>query len=63
VDIFNFFNYRIGLDGRNFQIGALHVGTLGIGVGEVLGPFWGGGVALCEIPDSNPAIEKTGIFY
>jgi hypothetical protein len=27
------------------------------------GPFLGGGVALCEIPDSNPAIEKTGIFY
>jgi hypothetical protein len=24
------------------------------------GPFLGGGVALCEIPDSNPAIEKSG---
>jgi hypothetical protein len=27
------------------------------------GPFLGGGVALCEIHDSNPTIEKTGIFY
>jgi hypothetical protein len=27
MNIFNFFNDRIGLDGRNFQIGAL--GTLG----------------------------------
>jgi hypothetical protein len=57
VNIFKFFNYRIGPDGWNFQIGAL--GTLGIDVGAVSG----GGVALCEIPDSNPAIEKTGIFY
>jgi hypothetical protein len=57
VSIFKFFNYRIGLDGWNFQIGAL--GTLGIDVGVVSG----GGVALCEIPDSDPAIEKTGIFY
>jgi hypothetical protein len=27
------------------------------------GPFLAGGVALFEIPDSNFAIEKTGIFY
>jgi hypothetical protein len=39
VNIFNFFNDRIGLDGRNFQIGAL--GTLGIDVGAVSGG-WGG---------------------
>ena len=39
MNIFNFFHYRIGLDGRNFQIGAL--GTLGIDVGTVSGG-WGG---------------------
>jgi hypothetical protein len=36
---FNIFHYRIGLDGRKFQIGAL--GTLGIDVRAVSGG-WGG---------------------
>ena len=35
----NFFHYRIGLDGQNFQFGAL--GALGIDVGAVSGG-WGG---------------------
>ena len=35
MNIFKFFNDRIGLDGWNFQIGAL--GTLGIDVGAVSG--------------------------
>jgi hypothetical protein len=39
VNIFNFSHYRIGLDGRNFLIGAL--GTLGIDVEAVSGG-WGG---------------------
>jgi hypothetical protein len=39
VNIFNFFHCRIGLDGRNFQFGAL--GALGIDVGAVSGG-WGG---------------------
>ena len=51
MNILSFFNYRIGLDRWNFQIGAL--GTVGIDVGAVSGS-WG---ALCEIPDSNPAIR------
>ena len=57
MNIFKFFNDRIGLDGWNFQIGAL--GTLGIDVGAV-SEGWGG---ASRNPDSNPAIEKTGIFY
>jgi hypothetical protein len=54
---FIFFHYRIGLDGRNFEFGAL--GALGIDVGAVSGG-WGG---ASRNPDSNPAKEKTGIFY
>ena len=47
VNIFNFFNYRIGIDGRNDQTGAL--GIPGIAFGAVSGK-WG---CVCKMPRSG----------
>jgi hypothetical protein len=55
VNIFNLFHYKIGLDGRNFQFGALD--ALGIDVGAVSG---GCGGHFMKSPIVNP---RNGIFY